>query len=228
MHKTIRSFTAIFLLSGLLVAASQTSAEAGQNEGKKVVLFPMLSFASPESGPDADAIAGADAMATELGAITATLPAGTEAEQEAALQVAGADANAKWKKKLEQIQSTNGGGETAKTSRIYGDCGWSEITLQNATGDNIGYVQARFQINRPGYAYRVNVHVWDTAWNDFSEWDFPDTGSLYGGTSYEDSFTFRVDENNYYGAKMNRGEVYVGNNTWCYTGVPTVDDVWIQ
>jgi hypothetical protein len=168
----------------------------------------------------ADRVA-AEKAAARLAAVHVNLPAQTAGERRAALDAAGKKADATWRASLKRKMTTN------KTARVYGSCGWSEVTLSNATGDNIGYAGSRFVINRPGYAYRVNVHVWDTAAFDFSTWDFPDTGNLGGGTSYSDYFTFRVDENGYYGAQLNRGDVYVGGASWCSTGRPRVDDVHI-
>lgn len=159
--------------------------------------------------------------ATAQGSVRVVLPAQTAGERRAAPDAAGTKAVTTWKKAALTAPRTN------KTARVYGNCGWSEVSLSNATGDDIGASGSRFVLNRPGYAYRVDVHVWDTADFDVSSWDFPDTGNLDGDTSYADSFTFRVDENGYHGAHLTRGDVLVGGFTWCTTGRPRVDDVRI-
>ena len=65
---------------------------------------------------------------------------------------------------------------------------------------------------------------------EFDSWstNFPYTGNNYGDDSwYEEESVLVNDSGDKYGAKMNRGEAYVGGNDWCYTGVPTVDNVEI-
>jgi hypothetical protein len=209
-------------LTLLGAAPAEAAPTAAELPASVVVLEPMVSYKS-ESAPwpaAADRTA-AERAAAKLAAVRVALPAQSADQRRAALDAAGKKADAKWKAALRPTRTTN------KTARVYGSCGWSEVTLSNATGDNLGYAGSRFVLNRPGYAYRVNVHVWDTAAFDFSNWDFPDTGNLNGGTSYSDYFTFRVDENGYYGAQLNRGDVYVGGVNWCSTGKPRVDDVHI-
>lgn len=115
--------------------------------------------------------------------------------------------------------------------RIDGNCGWSEITFADTTGTRAAYVTAKMVINKPGFAYRTNIHIWDTSAWDFSEWNFPETGNLNGGRSWRDDFTMHVDESGQkYGAQLNRGEINTGPHfyDWCYTGKPKVDNVKVN
>lgn len=79
-----------------------------------------------------------------------------------------------------------------------------------------------FLINRPGYAYRLNTRTWDPDWDSF-ERNVPETGNLYGGRSASNPQGFYVPENDTYRSQLNRGDVYVGNNTWCYTAKPQTE-----
>lgn len=224
-----KSIVTAVLAAALISTLVSSPGSAASNKSDRVaVLHPMMVLNGDESGinwDDPHNQATVDAV-SKLKPKKVRLDGSlTFAEQEALITEAGESAVIQWQTELDQQA---GDSTVNKTQRIYGDCGWSEITLQDAFGTYVAYAQARFSINRPGYAYRVNVHVWDTYWGDFSTWDFPDTGTLNGGRSYSDDFTFRVDESGQkYGAKLNRGEVYVGGNNWCYTGVPTVDSVTI-
>lgn len=226
----MKKFTAAVVSAGLgvcclafLGTSPAQAAPTGQKLSAAVVLLePMVVYASEgQPWPDAADRTAAEKAADKLAAVRVELPAQSADQRRQALDAAGKKADAGWRAALKRKMTTH------KTARVYGSCGWSEVSLSNATGDNIGAAGSRFVINRPGYAYRVNVHVWDTAAFDFSTWDFPDTGNLSGGTSYSDSFTFRVDENGYYGAQLTRGDVYVGGANWCSTGRPRVDDVHI-
>jgi hypothetical protein len=112
------------------------------------------------------------------------------------------------------------------TSTVYGDCGWSSVTLSDAAGHYGAYYTARFALTMPANTYVMNEHVWDPLWYDFSDWRWTETGGLSGGTSWFDSFTFSVDDaGRGYSAELD-GDVDVFNGYFVTTGAQ-VDNVWI-
>ncbi len=131
--------------------------------------------------------------------------------------------------KLKEQGTKGAGASPQKSQKVYGSCGWSYINFADTSGTRRAYVKVQWGTNAGGTAYRANVHIWDTAWNDFSTWDFPDTGNLNGSRFYSDDFTMLVDEAGaYYGAKLSRGDVYIPSaNKWCKTRGPSVDNVRI-
>jgi len=93
-------------------------------------------------------------------------------------------------------------------------------------------VTAKFQINRSGWAYRTNEHIWDPRWTDFSDWNWPETGNLSGTSSWYDDFTFNVDDRGAdYDGELNRADVWTtggpNGSTWCYAINPKVTAVVI-
>lgn len=69
----------------LIGPASAGTDDAARLSAQTAVLYPVMSYSSPESGPDPDAVAGAEAVAAGLGPVTVELPAGAADEQEATL-----------------------------------------------------------------------------------------------------------------------------------------------
>lgn len=117
------------------------------------------------------------------------------------------------------------------TDTKYGNCGASTLEFRDAIGMYYtGYVDVRWVTDWAGTAYRVNTHVWDTSAFDPSAWNYPATGNLNGSRFYRDDYYVNVDESGAkYGAKMDRGEVYIpSKKQWCYTKGPSVDNVTIS
>lgn len=212
---------------GLVPAASAVAAKPRTAE-ETVELVPMVELWGDQEGIDWNDPRNTEVLnaAKKLRTVKVRVSAdASPADRFKALDAEGTKAEVDWQRQLDnQMRSAR----DAKSQTIYGNCGWSSITLQDSGPSYEAYVKSAFSINKPGYAYRTNVHVWDTSALDPSAWDFPDTGNLYGATSYWDDFVFDVDERGAsYGAKLDRGEVSTSSGTWCYTGVPQVDNVII-
>lgn len=181
---------------------------------RTVTVAPVVGVVGSKSSPDPSALRDAEQVVARS-ARTVRL-SGTASQQAAQLRSLRAKAR---EASVDSFRSA--------TARVTGSCGWSEITLEDTSAYKGAYVKGRFSINRPGYAYRTNIKVWDTAALDLSEWNWPETGNLNGGTSWWDDFTFTVDEAfEFYGAQLSRGDVYTSKG-WCTTGRPKVDGVLI-
>ncbi|WP_448070777.1 hypothetical protein [Georgenia yuyongxinii] len=164
--------------------------------------------------PSSASVAALDASIEPL---AVQLPAGTSEEQTASLREHMDDFYAQREGQI----------LPALTDEWRGNCGWSSITLNPGWGAGYSlYVKGTIALNKPGYAYRTNIMVFSSAATDFLVWNYPETGSLNGGSSWWDDFTMTVPTMQKYGASLNRAEVYVGNNTWCYTLGPHVDGVY--
>ncbi|MGH8893516.1 MAG: hypothetical protein ACRDWY_09475 [Actinomycetes bacterium] len=173
-----------------------------------------LSEENPESDP---------AIST-----TFSVPAGTAAEQEAYFDEQIAAAQQEWAEASSAENSDGGFSTSAAEDTEYGNCGWSSIRMSNWNGKYRGWFLVKIGLNWSASTYRTNVHVWDTSWSDFSNWDFPRNGVL-GSRNYWNDRTFYVDESGAkYGAKLNRADFYIPTKgKWCHTAGPKVDNVRI-
>lgn len=235
MRRTLlTAITLSALALGTGTGLTSPASAAKEKVDAEVTLYSMVELPGDESGPYWDdprtqeALEANAKLKPKKVRIDGTLD---ENEQEQVLTEAAEAAMTQWEAELSQASGASdipGDVGTQAYDQVSGNCGWSSIRLDDAFGTYYAYVKARFSIIRPGFAYRTNIHVWDTAWNDFSEWNFPETGNLNGATSWWDDFTFRVDESGAkYGATLNRADVYTSNGTWCHSGNPTVDNVQI-
>lgn len=233
MIKDSTKFLSISLAGVAALAMLAPSAVAGEKKlpAKRVVVQSAVIVSGDAAGPDPQdpTVKAAARGKYQPAEVSFTVPAGTAKAQKKAEKEAMDRAQAELTRRAED-SSGKGGTEvtTQAFAEIGGNCGYSAVSLTDFEGYETASVMAGINLFYPFYAYRVNVHVWNTsAWDGWDK-DLPRTGNNSGAQQWGWSWRIQInDSGDKYGAKMNRGEVYLGNDRWCYTGEPKVDNVKI-
>jgi len=173
----------------------------------------------PSEGPTSD---GGDMASNVGGKVLVTVPA--EAKGKERHQHIMREIDKEWSKAEAKAKAKAAGDITTSVAvkdERWGSCGYSYVELDQAWEGQF-VAGGGFNINKPGYAYRLNVRVWDPDWLSTFERNFPETGNLNGSryaTVYGNDSYPQTDD---YRASLNRGDVYVGGNAWCSTVGPVV------